>query len=136
MEFVSREELLAATELPWESVFVPALKKHAVVVGMSGKQRDSFEGSLVKGKGKARDVTTDNIRAKLAARCLYSAPPKQGGKRLFTDAEADALGDIRVDILSPIFAAAQKLSGVTDEDLAELEKQSSDEATGSTSSSR
>lgn len=135
MEFVSREELLAATALPWEAVFLPALKKSAVVVGMSGKARDSFEGSLVKGKGKARDVSTDNIRAKLAARCLYDAPPEQGGKRIFTDAEADALGNIRVDILSPIFAVAQKLSGVTDEDLDELGKKSSDEATGSTSPS-
>lgn len=135
MDFVSREELLGLTDVPWETVTIEALKKVAVVVGMTGKERDSFEASLVTGRGKKSKVNTDNVRAKLAARCLYDKPPSQGGKRLFTDAEADRLGDIRVDVLSPIFASAQKLSGVSDEDIDELGKLSSESGPGASSSS-
>ena len=135
MQFVTAQELLAATELPYESVYLPALKKHAVVVGMSGKARDSFEASLVEGKGKRRDVKTDNIRAKLAARCLYTAPPTKGGQRMFTDAQADTIGDVRADILGPIFDVAQKLSGVSDEDIDELGKDSTETASDTSVSS-
>jgi hypothetical protein len=135
MEFVTAAEILAAKELPWEAVFIPALKKHVVVVGMSGRGRDTFEASLVVGKGKARNVKTDNIRAKLAARCLYTAPPGQGGVRMFTDDQADQLGDVRADVLSPAFDAAQKLSGVTDADLDELGKDSGTTTSDTSSSS-
>jgi hypothetical protein len=132
MQFVTAEEILAARSVPWEEVFLPSLKKHAIVVGMSGKARDTFEASLVVGKGKGRSVKTDNIRARLAARCLFTAPPDKGGRRMFTDDQADALGDVRADILAPIYDVAQRLSGVSDDDVEELGNES---ATASSSSS-
>lgn len=135
MEFVTPQELLAATGQEWRSVFLPSLKKHVVVVGMSGKVRDSFEASLVSGKGKKRDVKTDNIRAKLAARCVYTAPPAEGGVRMFTDAQADELGDVRASILGPIFTVAQELSGVSDEDIDELGNDSTETPSATSASS-
>jgi len=120
MEFASAKDILGATDVPFEHVYLPALKKHVVVVGMSGKARDSFEASLVVGKGKARKVNTENIRAKLAARCLYDKPPAEAGQRLFSDDQADAIGNVRADVLAPIFDVAQKLSGISDEDIEEL----------------
>lgn len=139
MEFVTAAELLAAKELPFEVVYLASLKKHVVVVGMSGKARDSFEASLVAGKGKKRDVKTDNIRAKLAARCCHAAVKGLDdivtpGPRLFTDQQADALGDVRADVLAAIFDVAQRLSGVSDDDLEELGNESTT-ATSSTSPS-
>lgn len=135
MEFVTPQEILAAKAAGWEAVFLPSLKKHVIVVGMSGKARDSFEASLVTGRGKKRDVSTDNIRAKLAARCIYTAPPEKGGVRAFTDAQADELGEVRADILSPIFSVAQKLSGVSDEDIDELGKDSTETPSATSASS-
>lgn len=134
LSFVTPQELLAAKGLDWKPVYLESLKKHVVVVGMTGKDRDAFEASLVSGKGKKRDVKTDNIRAKLAARCIYTAPPDQGGVRAFTDAQADELGEVRASILSPIFTVAQELSGVSDEDIDELGKDST-ETTSDTSAS-
>lgn len=125
-QFLSREAFASeqARDLPWESVDIPQLGGVACVQGMSGTERDEFEASLVEGRGKRRDVNTENIRAKLAVRCLFDRPSNQGGKRLFLDHEADLLGAIRADILSRIFEAAQRLSGVTDEDIDELGKSS------------
>lgn len=135
MNFATSADLLAATAVPWEMVYVAALKKHVVVVGMTGHERDSFEASLVVGRGKKRDVKTDNIRAKLAARSLFTAPPSEGGRRMFTDEQADQLGTIRADVLSPIFGVAQRLSGISDDDIDELGKKSSESTTSDTSSS-
>lgn len=135
MDFVTPQELLAAKAPEWKAVFLPSLKKHVVVVGMSGKARDSFEASLVAGKGKHRDVKTDNIRAKLAARCVFTAPPEEGGTRMFTDAQADELGDVRAAILGPIFTVAQELSGVSDEDIDELGKDSTETPSATSASS-
>lgn len=129
-EILSKERFLSATTLPQERVHVAALGGDAIVRGMTGAERDAFEASLVIGKGKGRDVSTTNIRAKLVARCLVN----EQGERLFTDADADALGLIRVDVLSPLFAIAQKLSGVSDEDIDELGKRSAS-ASSDTSSS-
>lgn len=115
---LNRDALLAATELPRELIEIPELGGAVYVQGMSGRDRDSFEASLVTGRGKKRDVSTDNVRAKLAVRCLVD----EAGNRLFKDHEADLLGGIRVDVLSRIFNAAQRLSGITDEDVDEMGK--------------
>jgi hypothetical protein len=123
MDYVTAQDLMSATAPAFETVYIPALQKHAVVVGMSGKARDTFEASLITGKGKKREVKTDNIRAKLAARCLYNKPPTDGGTRLFTDDQADNLGDVRADVLAPIFDIAQRLSGIADADVEELGKE-------------
>lgn len=111
---------LAAASLPRETLEIPELGGTVTVQGMSGKQRDAWEKSLIVGRGKRRDVNTENVRAKLACVCLID----EQGQRLFTDEDADALGELRVDVLSRIFEVAQRLSGVSDSDLDELGKAS------------
>lgn len=126
MEFFSKADLLAAAAsraLPAEPVAITLgdVTKRVWVQGMSGTERDAWEKSLIVGRGKRRDVNTENVRAKLAARCLVTAP---GGDRLFTDDEAALLGALPAAVLNPIFEKAQRLSGVSDEDLDELGKSS------------
>lgn len=116
MGFLSRADLLGAVTLPREVVPVPELGGDVLVQGMSGAQRDAWEGSLVEGRGKKRRMNTANIRAKLVAQCCID----EQGNRLFTDDDAEALGKTRVDALNRLFAVAQRLSGVTDEDVDEL----------------
>jgi hypothetical protein len=132
MNCLSKAALLAAAAagLPRERVEVPELNGYVWVQGMSGTDRDNWEKSLVVGRGKRRDVNTENVRAKLAVRCLVD----DAGARLFEDSEVAALGQLRVDVLNRIFEAAQRLSGVSDGDLDELGK-SSAPAAGSDSSS-
>ena len=120
MDFLNRDELLAAAAkpLPREHVPVPELGegKYLIVQGMTGAQRDAWEKSLYRGRGSNRTMDTENARARLAVRCLVD----EHGKRLFQDADAPALGQLRVDVLQRIFEVSQRLSGVSDADLDDL----------------
>ena len=130
-EQVSKDELLSMVELPCEAVELRP-GKFVWVQGMSGTERDAFESSLYRGKGTDRRLDTRNVRARLAVRCIVDKP---GGTRVYRDSDVEALGKIRVDVLSKIYNAAQRLSGVTDEDIEELERFSAPEAGPASSSS-
>lgn len=126
---LSADDLLSATELPQEAIELGRLGI-VYVRGMTGKERDAWEASLMRGRGAERRADTRNARARLAVRCLVDAQ----GNRLFKDDDAEKLGNIRVDYLQKVFEAAQRLSGVTDSDLDDLGK-SSGSADGGASSS-
>lgn len=123
MALLTKEALLAAASLdrlPRETLEIPELGGSVIIKGMSGSDRDAWEKSLIVGRGKRRDVNTENVRAKLAVRCLVN----DAGERLFSDGEAVLLGQLSASILNRIYETAQKLSGVSDEDVDELKKAS------------
>jgi hypothetical protein len=128
---ITKQTLLAkaaAVKLPREVVPIPEFGCDVIVQGMSGVQRDAWEKSLIVGKGKRRDVNTENVRARLAVRCLVN----EDGSRMFADGEAVLLGEWPAAALNRIFEAAQRLSGVSDEDVDEIKK-ASETADGSDS---
>lgn len=94
------------------------------VIGLSGAQRDSFENSLIKGIGKKAKSNTRNMRARLVA--LTACDPETG-KKIFDPADVAQLGKKSAAALDLLFATAQKLSGISDEDVEELEKNSEDD---------
>jgi hypothetical protein len=128
MEALSKAAILAAASqaLPVERVEVPELGGYVFIRAMSGRERDAWEKSLIVGRGKRASVDTANVRARLTARTLCD----EKGERLFSDADADQLGALRVDVLQKLFNVAQRLSGVSDDDVEELGKGSA-EAGGS-----
>jgi hypothetical protein len=111
-----RETLLAATATPTEVVRLPELGIEVTVRGMTGVERDAFESSCIEGKGRKREFSTKNLRAKLVAYCCID----DNGHRVFTDADAVALGAVRADVIDKLFSVAQRLSGMRDEDVEEL----------------
>lgn len=116
-----RDRLLAAAELPRESVSVPELGETFTVQGMNGLQRDDFEASLftTTANGRRRIFAPANIRAKLLVRCVIDP---ETGERLFNDGDVDVVGQIRADVLDRLFSVAQRLSGISDRDVEELGK--------------
>lgn len=112
-----------AREVGIERVPMPELGEGAVAIirGMTGTDRDSYEAGLVVQKGKRSSVNLIDIRAKLVARCLVN----EEGQRLFTDDEHAAVGAMRADLLDRLYRVAQRLSGLSDEDADELGKSSS-----------
>lgn len=133
MGSLTKEQLLAAAapgHLPRERVECPELDGHVWVRGMTGAERDSFERSNYVVRHGRVEPKLDNVRARLAVRCLVD----NDGNRLFGNDDADALGQLRADTLSKIYAVAQRLSNVTEEDLVELKKLS-ESAAGTASSS-
>lgn len=125
---LTREALLAAataaaTEVPLEPVHIdlPVFRDEKLFMkGMSGAQRDKWESALIVGRGKKRRVDTANVRAKLVVQTLVW----ENGERVFMDSDADTVGGWPVRVLNPLYEVAQRLSGVSDEDVDELEKSS------------
>lgn len=124
MGLLSKESLLVAgvaANLPRERVDVPELGEgsYVNVRGLTGAQRDAFEKSSWLQRGKKR-VVADNVRAKLVVKCLVD----DDGVLQYTDADVQAIGQLRADVLERIFDACRRLSGMTDEDLEEKKEPS------------
>lgn len=115
-------EILAAVDLAVEEVEVPEWGGVVLVRGLTGTERDAFEQSVVvvDGAGKGRRVHTNlaNFRAKLAARCMVD----EAGGLLFSEDQVAALGAKSGAALERVFSVAQRLSGLTQEDVEELTK--------------
>lgn len=114
----TRDEILSLTELPWEEIALPT-GKTIIVQGMTGIERDAFENTIIQKRNGKRNL--DNLRARLAVRCCKDAP---NGTLIFGLRDAERLGQIRADVLQKIFDAAQRLNGMSDEDLTEMGKDS------------
>ncbi len=132
MAALTKAALLAAAtsiHLPKEKVDCPEIGGYVWVRGMTGAERDEFERSNYRTKRGRVEPQLENVRARLAVRCLVD----DDGVRLFGNEEAQALGQLRADTLSKIYGVAQRLSNVTDEDLDELKKLSESGAGTATS---
>ena len=117
---LDRAAILAANDVKTETVTIPEWGGDVLVKVMTGRERDSWEASIVESKGKVVEVNRDNARAKLVARCLVD----ESGARLFTDSEALLLGNKSASALDRAYEVAVKLNRIGAKDLDELTKNS------------
>lgn len=116
MDLLGKDAILSAQDKTSQIVSVPEWGGHVNVRVMSGTERDAFEAGLLNEGGK---INTNNIRARLCSLCMCDGE----GKRLFTtDAEVKALGEKSAAALDRVFTAAQRLNGITAEDVDALAK--------------
>jgi hypothetical protein len=113
---LTRDEILSAKDIEVERVSVPEWGGYVHVKGMTGTERDAFEASVVEQRGTDAKVNMVNIRAKLAAQTICD----EEGKRLFTKADIKKLGEKSANALDRVFAVAQRLSGISENDVEEL----------------
>ncbi len=113
---LNRDDILAVKDIEVELVEVPEWDGVVYVKGMTGTERDRFETSIVEQRGKNTKVSMENIRAKLAAESICD----EDGKRLFSVKDINALGEKSASALQRVFDVAQRLSGITGEDVEEL----------------
>lgn len=113
---LTRDEILAALDLPRELVAVPEWGGDVYVRGLTGKERDQFEAGMIEQRGKSQTVNLQNIRAKLASMSICD----EEGKRLFTDADLAAIAGKSAVALNRVFEVARRLSGLGDNDVDEL----------------
>ena len=118
VNILTREQILDAQDLQTEVVEVPEWGGSVKVQGMTGRDRDAFEAEIIERKGKDFNVNMQNIRAKLVSLSLVNGD----GQRVFTDKDVAALGKKSAVALDRIFTVAQKLSGISKEDVEELAK--------------
>jgi hypothetical protein len=117
-KYLTKQQILDAQDLETKEVEVPEWGGTVLVKTMTGVERDAFESSVVKGKGKNTTVNMANIRAKLVAASIVD----QDGQRLFDDQDVQALGKKSAAALDRVFAVAQKLSKISQDDVEELAK--------------
>ena len=121
MNLLSKTAILAANDLKSEDIEVPEWGGAVRVRSFTGRERDAFEASMVRGDGKDRKVDLTNMRARLVGLTVID----ETGQRLFTDDEVDLLGAKSGAALDRVFAVAQKLNGLSGADVEELSKNSS-----------
>ena len=122
MATLNRDEILAASDILTELVPVPEWGGDVYVKGMTGAERDKFEASIIEQRGKTQTMNMANIRAKLASLTICD----ETGRRLFNEADVQLLSKKSAAALQRVFAVAQKLSGIGDEDVKELAEGVSD----------
>lgn len=119
-QYLSRDAILAANDVQFEDVDVPEWGGKVRVKSLTGKERDALESSMIEGKGKNANVNLNNLRAKLVARATVN----EDEERVFNDADIAALGAKSAAALTRVYEVAQRLSGITQEDVDELTKNS------------
>lgn len=117
-ELITRKAILEAQDIETQRVRVPEWGGDVLVRGMTGAERDAFEAMIVEKRGNNYQVNMHNMRAKLAAWTVVD----EDGKRLFSEADVEALSQKSAGALQRIFNVASELSGITAGDMEELAK--------------
>ena len=124
---LTRDQILKKRELPRVKVAIPewadtdSADAYVYVRALTGRERDAWEQSLSKGKGKTVTANLENIRAKAAvASCVGD-----DGARLFEDSDITALGEQASAPLHRIFDEFMKINGLSKEHVEELAGESS-----------
>lgn len=120
-EELSAGDILSANDIIEELVLVPEWKTKegrdtVRVRALTGTERDAFEASIVNARGPNREQNLRNVRAKL----VYLSVVKPDGSRLFTESQIPQLGAKSAAALNRVWNVAQRLSGISDEEVKEL----------------
>lgn len=117
MSLLNRDAILQAEDRKTEDVAVPEWGGTVRVRSLSGAERDAYEAHIVQLKADgSRSLNVKNLRGKLVSLSCVD----EDGARLFSDEDADALGDKSAAALERVFDVARKLSGLSDDDVEEL----------------
>jgi|SRR5205807_2586487 len=128
---LQREQILSTKgRLKRATVAVPEWGGDVLVQELSAADRDAFEASCVTRKGKSVEANLVNLRAKLVVRAVVA----DDGTRIFADADADAVGQLSGAAINRLFEVAQRLTGLTDQDVEELVGNSAGGAPGGSGS--
>jgi len=121
---LDKNQICSADDLPRETVDVPEWGGKLFIRGLTSAERDDYELAILNpefhDKGVKAHWNMKNTKARLVALCLESAP----GERVFSDtAEGEkVLGDKSAGVVARLYEVAQRLSGLSAEDVKELEK--------------
>lgn len=116
---LSKDQILAADDLPFEDVEIPQWGGSVRVRAMTGQEKDAFELSILREKKDGTyEMNQENFRAKLLASTLVG----EDGKPLFCVEEAALLGGKSSKALDVAFQVAKRLNAIGEEEQAKTEK--------------
>jgi hypothetical protein len=124
---LNKADLLKARPMPTRKVLIPALGGEVLCRAVRSIERDRYEKSLQKQRGSKSESNLENFRAKLVV--LGTLNPD--GTQMFHSGEEKVVGELGADITSPLFDTIAELSGMTKQDIEELEEQLKNDRRGS-----
>ncbi|MEV2236704.1 hypothetical protein [Micromonospora sp. NPDC049891] len=116
MAILSRDAILSAEDRTFGEVDVPEWGGTVRIRSITGKQRDSYEASLIQQRGNSRQMNMRNARAKLIVLCAVD----EHGSPLFTENDINALGAKNAKPVERVFDACRKIAGLSDDDMDKL----------------
>ncbi len=125
MAGLTKDQILAAKDAVPVAVEVPEWGGTVYVRPMSAGERDRWEGELLDRSEKRKEsisAATENLRAAFLAKCLCD----ENGEMLFgqDDDALNALAAKNYKAMDRAFDVAQRINGMSDADIGELEKNS------------
>lgn len=117
---LTKEQIQAADDLKVEIVEVPEWEGALRIRTLTGRERDKLEADLLSGKKNGQKLNLDNIRARM----VVATAIDEEGKSLFAPKDLGWLGNKSGAALSRVSEVAQRLAGMSAEDVEELAKNS------------
>jgi hypothetical protein len=121
MAILTKEAILGAKDLKTIDVSIPEWGGDIRLRTMKAWERDQFEDSMFKGKGKNRQENLANLRARFLALIIID---DQGNRIFNTPQEVQQLGNKSAGALDKLFSEGRKLNGMSEGDVEELAKNS------------
>ena len=140
---LSKDAILGAEDSKTVTVEVPEWRDPVTgdckvrIRGLDGEGLDAYQASIrqfrprLDGKGMELVLVQDNTHAVLLVKCLVD----EHGERIFTDADASALGKKNGKVLDRLFDIASDLSGLSEEEQDAIEGNSAAATSGASPSS-
>lgn len=118
-----REAILADNSEADERKQVTAFGQTFWVRGMTARERDQYEASIAIMKQNRRNgVDVEFNRINVRARLVAMVCVDDWGARIFSDNDVDALGEKSGKTVDYLWSVGREMSGMTDADVEELEK--------------
>ena len=113
-----REQIFSHDKLPVEKVACPEWGCDVYIRTLSGTERDDFDAASLSTRGKKREINLRNLRARL----VVLSACDEAGTPLFVPDDVSRVGSLSSKVLDRLFTVAQRLNGITEEDVTELVK--------------
>jgi len=116
MKELTASEILGMEDITEELVDVPEWKGTVRVRGLTGRERDAYEASLLEQRGRNTRANLQNARAKLVMLSVRNVD----GSRMFNEAQIGELSAKSAAALNRVWKKAMELSGMNESDVEEL----------------
>lgn len=130
MPTLSRTQILQCDDVQRERVEVPEWGGYVYVRSMTGQERERLEMALVDDLGNPIPGAREQLRARLVALTVVD----DDNQRLFKTDDVPQLQQKNSAVLDRLFTKAQHLSGITQDDVEALTKNSETAPSGGSGS--
>lgn len=116
MAILTKDQILAAQDLETETVEVPQWGGSVMVRSLTARERGQLISSIVDQRAGGRTLKLTEIQVRTCAMAIVDAQ----GSRMFEEADIAKLSRKSASALQVVFEVAQRLSGLSDDQVEEL----------------